>query len=192
MLLINLENFKETIQHKNSKEGISESCSFLAYKIDDNGLSQCLGFKNGQINQTDYFLINKEKTKVQFIELTDLSDHIKECMFAETIMQSNSESFATILVKSPKKAEKIVNNKIWSEVRGELKNKWMGSIAILERYCRREQYEHDLHYSLLIVLRDNADSRQIESLAFKLSGMMGKVRVCNTSNIKPPLLVELA
>ncbi|MGO2340793.1 MAG: hypothetical protein ACTH5M_09390 [Psychrobacter sp.] len=189
--MINLDEFKETIQHKDSKEGISESCNFLAYKIDDNGLSQYLGFKNGQMNQTDYFLINNEITKVQFIELTDLSNHIKECIFAETIIRSNSDSFATILGKSPKKAEKLLNSKIWSEVLGELKNKWMGSIAILERYCRREQYEQDLQYSLLIVLRDNADSRQIESLTFKLSGMMGRVSICNTKNIKHPLLLEL-
>lgn len=191
MLLINLEEFKETIQHKNNREGISESCNFLAYKIDDNGLSQYLGFKNGQINQTDYFLINSEVTKVQFIELSDLSNHIKECIFAESIINSSSESFATILGRSTKNAEKLVKNKIWSEVLGELKNKWMGSIAVLERYCRREKYEHDLQYSLLIVLKDNADSRQIESLAFKLSGMMGRVNVCNTNNIRSPLLIEL-
>lgn len=191
MLLIDLNKFKETIQHKDSKDGIRESCSFLAFKIDDNGLSQYLGFKNGQINQTDYFLINTELTKVQFIELTDLSEHINECIFAESMLRSNTDSFSAILNKSPKHAVKLVNSKIWSEVLGELKNKWMGSIAVLERYCRREQYEQDLQYSLLIVLKDNADSRQIESLAFKLSGMMGKVRICNTSSIQSPLLLEL-
>lgn len=191
MLLINLDDFKEIIQHKNSKDGISESCKFLAYKMDENGLSQYLGFKNGQINQTDYFLINNEITKVQFIELTDISNHIKECIRAESILKTEAESFATMLGKSPDKAVKLVNNKIWSEVLGELKNKWMGSIAIIERYCRREQYEQDYNYSLLIVLRDNADSRQIESLTFKLSGMMGRVNVCNTNNIKSPLLLEL-
>lgn len=191
MLLINIEDFKETIQHKNSKEGISESCSFLAYKIDDNGLSQHLGFKNGQINQTDYFLVNNENTKAQFLELTDLSDHIKECMLAESVMKRDSESFAATLGKSPDKARKIVNGKIWSEVLGEFKNKWMGSIAIIERYCRRQNYKHDLHYSLLIVLKDNIDSREIESLALKLSGMMGKVHVCNTNNIQNLLLIKL-
>ena len=50
-------------------------------------------------------LINKEASKVQIIELTDLTEDIRDCIIAESILSEDSASFAQILSKSPKKSQ---------------------------------------------------------------------------------------
>ncbi|MGP5543395.1 hypothetical protein ACTXMH_12750, partial [Psychrobacter celer] len=182
-----LEPFKQLMQHSDG-----ECCNFYGYKIDEsNGLRAYLGFKEGQMSQADYFLINKKASKVQIIELTDLTDDIRDCIIAESILSEDSASFAQILSKSPKKASKIIQRRIWAEVIAEFKNKWMGSIAILERYCRKDGHNGDLDYQMLIVLKSNTDPKEIEILRNKLVGMIGRVPVCNTDSIEPLLLIKL-
>lgn len=184
---IDLESFKQLMQHSDG-----ECCNSYGYKIDEsNGLRACLGFKEGQISQADYFLIDRVSNKVQIIELTDLTEDIRDCIIAESILSEDDASFAQILSRSPRKASQIVQRRIWAEVIAEFKNKWMGSIAVLERYCRKEGYNDHLDYQMLIVLKSNTDPKEIEVLRNKLIGMIGKVPVCNTDNIKPLLLVEL-
>lgn len=101
--MIDLTKFYEKITHKGG-----ECCEFLAYKIDSAdgaGLSAELLFKNGQVNQVDYFI--QHNNDVYFIELSDLENDIKSSQRAKLITDSNSVSFAEILEKSPKKAEKL-------------------------------------------------------------------------------------
>lgn len=184
---IDLEPFKQLMQHSDG-----ECCNYHGYKIDENnGLRDYLGFKEGQISQADYFLIDKLSNKAQIIELTDLTKDIRDCIIAESILAKDSTSFAQTLSISPKKASQIVQRKIWAEVIAEFKNKWMGSIAILERYCRKEGYDNHLDYQMLIVLKSNTDPKEIEVLRNKLIGMIGRIPVCNTNNIKSLLLVKL-
>ena len=67
----------------------------------------------------------------------------------------------------------------------------MGSIAILERYCRKDGYSSDLDYKMLIVVKSNTDPKEIEVLRNKLIGMVGRIPVCNTDNVEQLLLVKL-
>lgn len=184
---VDLEPFKQLIQHSDG-----ECCGFYGYKIDErNGLRAYLGFNEGQMSQADYFLIDREANKVQIIELTDLTEHIKECIIAESIFSEDKASFAKMLAVKPKKATQVIQRKIWAEVIAEFKNKWMGSIAILERYCRKDGYSSDLDYKMLIVVKSNTDPKEIEVLRNKLIGMVGRIPVCNTDNVEQLLLVKL-
>ena len=184
---IDLESFKQLMQHSDG-----ECCDFYGYKIDESsGLRNYLGFKEGQMSQADYFLIDKIANKVQIIELTDLTKDIRECISAESILSEDNTSFAQILSASPKKASKILQRRIWAEVIAEFKNKWMGSIAVLERYCRKDGHSGDFDYQMLIVLKANTDPKEIEILRNKLVGMIGRVPVCNTDNVEHLLLVKL-
>ena len=144
---VNLEQYRQLIEHKKGQgEAKAESCPFFAYQIDgNNGLSVGLEFKEGQISQADYVLIDKQSNEAQILEITDLSNAIRECLIAESIAQEEIKNFAREIGKSDKKATKLVNLKIWYEVIGEIKNKWYGSIAILERYCRIDNYPNNLN-----------------------------------------------
>lgn len=184
---VDLDQFKTLMQHSDG-----ECCGYYGYKIDESGgMREYLGFKEGQLSQADYFLIDKSSNRAQIIELTDLTKEIKDCIIAESMLPNDIESFASLLTSSPKKAQKIVQNKIWAEVIAEFKNKWMGSIAILERYCRQDEYTDNLDYQMLIVLKSNTDAKEIEILRNKLIGMMGKLPVCHTNTIERLLLVKL-
>lgn len=193
---VNLEQYRQLIEHKKGQgEAKAESCPFFAYQIDgSNGLSVGLGFKEGQISQADYVLIDKLSNEAQILEITDLSNAIRECLIAESIAQEEIKNFAREIGKSDKKATKLVNLKIWYEVIGELKNKWYGSIAILERYCRIDNYPNNLNYSLVIVVKNSQDSRNIDSLKLKLKNLqpiMGNVELIKTQNLENLLILKM-
>lgn len=193
---VNLEQYRQLIEHKKGQgEAKAESCPFFAYQIDgNNGLSVGLGFKEGQISQADYVLIDKQSNEAQILEITDLSNAIRECLIAESIAQEEIKNFAREIGKSDKKATKLVNLKIWYEVIGEIKNKWYGSIAILERYCRIDNYPNNLNYSLVIVVKNSQDSRNIDSLKLKLKNLqpiMGNVEVIKTQNLENLLILKM-
>lgn len=181
--MIDLTKFYEKITHKGG-----EYCEFFAYKIDsadDFGLSAELLFKNGQVSQVDYFI--KHNNDVYLIELSDLENDIKSSQRAKLITD-NSVSFAEILEKSPKKAEKIIAGKIWSDVVAEFQKKWLGSLAIMERYCRKIDYKDDMNYQLVIVVKDSQDIDELSYLKQSLIGMVGKVFILKTNQV--PLFFE--
>ena len=192
---INLEDFKELMQHGSSQYSSRECCGFYGYKMDEkNGLGVFLGFKENQMSQADYFLVDKLSNNAQIIELTDLKNSIKECKEAELVLSEdceNSLSFASTLNKSKEGARKIVLKKIWSEVIAEFQNKWMGSIAVLERYCRETDNKNVLKYQMLIVLKSGTDPKEIQIICDKLKGMIGNVPVCNSNNIERLLIVKM-
>lgn len=193
---VNLEQYRQLIEHKKGQgEAKAESRPFFAYQIDgSNGLSVGLGFKEGQISQADYVLIDKQSNEAQILEITDLSNAIRECLIAESIAQEEIKNFAREIGKSDKKATKLVNLKIWYEVIGEIKNKWYGSIAILERYCLIDNYPNNLNYSLVIVVKNSQDSRNIDSLKLKLKNLqpiMGNVEVIKTQNLENLLILKM-
>lgn len=182
--MIDLTKFYEKITHKGG-----ECCEFLAYKIDSAdgaGLSAELLFKNGQVSQVDYFI--QHNNDVYFIELSDLENDIKSSQRAKLITDSNSVSFAEILEKSPKKAEKIIAGKIWSDVVAEFQKKWLGSLAIMERYCRKIDYKDNINYQFVIVVKDSQDIDELSYLKQSLIGMVGKVFVLKTNQV--PLFFE--
>lgn len=177
--MIELDKFYEKITHKGG-----ECCDFSAYKIDSadgQGLSSELTFKNGQVSQVDYFI--QYDNNVYLIELSDLHDDIQSSQRAKLITQSDTVNFAQILEKSPKKAEKIITGKIWSDVVAEFQKKWLGSLAIMERYCRKVNYSNNFDYKFVIVVKNNQDIDELNYLQKSLEGMTGKVVILKTEQL---------
>ncbi len=183
--MINLADFKEKMQHKGG-----ECCDFEAYKVDSaddthsmiKGLSSSLGFKNGQVSQVDYFL--PHENKIYLIELSDLKDDIKSSQRMSLISDNPMESFAEVLVKSPKTAKKIITGKIWADVVAEFQKKWLGSIAIIERYYRKQGDTKDLNYQFIIIIKNSQDIDELNILKNRLEGMTGEVFVLKTQQVK--------
>lgn len=193
---INLDSFRQLIKHDDGRDKAGESSSFFAYKIDENnGLCTHLGFKQNQISKADYFLIDKTNNVAQIIELSDLSNTIQECKSAQLVFEEDgkgAESFVGILNKSKAGAKKVIDKRIWSELTAEFKNKWMGSIAILERYCRKDEHFEDLEYKMLIVLTSKTDLKELQIVCDNLRGMLGKVPVCHPHTIGELLIEHLS
>ena len=187
--MTNLAQFKKLVEHRKCREGIIEGSKTYAYVMDgENGISSELGFPSNMISQSDYFLINSNK--LLFIELTDVADSIKECILNEQFLKLESATFSELLRKKPEKAISIISGKIWSEVLSEFKNKWMGSIAILERYCRKIDYPDNFEYGMLIIIKNNTDPMQFDSLKMRLKGMIGDLELCTTDKTESVLLAR--
>lgn len=186
--MIDLEKFKEKLTHKGG-----ECCDFLAYKIDSAdgfGLSAELLFKNGQVSQVDYF-VQQDKT-IYLIELSDLTDDVQNCLRTEvvifgddnnTILSTSQENFSQILGQLPNKFKKKVVGTLWSDVVSEFQQKWLGSIAIIERYFRLTNYLEIPKYQLIIVIKNNQDIKELNFLKQNLSGMMGEVIILKTKQL---------
>ncbi len=191
---INLDDYKAPISHAPYRNQPLESSEIYAYQI-DNGFSKNLGFNEGYLSQADYFLL--DDNKIQIIELTRLEDEIKKISHRDDEFISSVDKFIndieqklsiisskeqeskgqlqeiertlTKFKTSSDKLKKDFRKKNWAEIVSENTRKWMGTIAILERYCRRIQKEDDFEYvRFLIVLSDNTAPRILESLKFKL------------------------
>ena len=93
----------------------------------------------------------------------------------------------------------VINSKIKknypylkAEEISEFKNKWFGSIAIIERYCRKINFSNDLSYSFLIVLKNSQDPYELEIISRKLKGMVRhQIKVVNTKNLDKSLLIKI-
>ncbi len=185
---LDIDDFRQPIKQENGEIAVNkEGKTLYAYKIDEkNGLRDFLQFKENQLSQADYCLIDKENNQVQFIEMTDLSAEMKSCYQAEmAFSQEDVANLAELLRKNKGKAIKTMQSKVWSEVIDEIKNKWMGSMAILERYARESDLPKGIfyNYSMLIVLTNNSETKPLETPLKKLDGMIPNIKVCNTKHI---------
>ncbi len=193
---IDLKEYQALIAHA-PYYGQAETSESFAYEI-DNGLSEKLGFANGQLSQADYFLV--DNNTVQIIELTRLADEVKESMTLESFLTQQIEQFSLTVQENnrqqfKKKTKSFIGQKVWAEVIAEFKNKWIGSIAILERYCRRIQQQQDFDYAkFLIILTNDTESNILDSLTLKLKSLEGmnmQVKVCRTCDIDKLLITNI-
>jgi hypothetical protein len=150
------DDFSVLLQHSICSEGNIEISECFAYKLDDvDGLSNHLGFSNNTLSKVDYF--SKCNNCIQLIELSDLEDSIDRC---------TSDLDSEIKIAENVKGERLttreikpIRKKSWSPVINEFKNKWYGSIAIIERLYRKNKiYDDDPSYQLLIVSEIIANS----------------------------------
>ena len=203
--MIDLEIVKEPICHALGKNEVQpESSIHLAYKIDsgkkigsnitvNEGLCSLVGFSPSDFKQADYFLLDEINNNAQIIELSDLSSDYKDCMKATKDFDNEDLTYAQMILKNKDKAKDFVHTKIWSEVISEFKNKWFGSIAIIERYCRKINFSNDLSYSFLIVLKNSQDPYELEIISRKLKGMVRhQIKVVNTKNLDKSLLIKIS
>jgi len=161
------------IAHSTCINGHVERCDCNVFKLDDaDGLAEGLGFLNNQLSKVDYF--TREGDCIQFIELTDLRETINDCVSERINIEQKQ-----IQAKDKRKLRK----KLWAPCVCEFKNKWFGSIAVIERLYRKNiRTKEDPSYSLLIVCKDGTDIRMLDALKTKLQGMMGEVTVTTTAD----------
>jgi len=186
------------IQHAACMAGEKESPGEVlqAFKMDQDGVANAIGFHAGIFNKVDYFLIHNHT--VQLIELSDLKECIeknhtyitKELDELKTAIEKESQLQGVPIREITTDEKKEIVKTAWKKDRDELCNKWSGSIAVIERLYRKtiESPDSDPRYQLLIVCRNHTDIKMIDSLKNQLSGMMGNVKVCNTQTLKSQLI----
>jgi hypothetical protein len=205
--MIDCREFEENIKHApckdrkcessevkvDKKDKKCESSEVKAIKVDESdGLSRHLNFREGMLSQVDYchFL----EYKVQLIEMSDLEESIQKCEDTKTALINNKkkekekEGLKGKQSKVTGQEKKDFTKEAWSPVINEFKNKWLGSIAIIERLLRRHKYIIDPEYILLIVCKDKTEVQMLDELKSRLTGMISKVDVCNTKDVKYYLL----
>ncbi|ASF47330.1 hypothetical protein [Methylovulum psychrotolerans] len=176
----------------------TEKSVLMAYKLDDaDGIAEQLGFKTHIISKADYFL--EQELHVQFIELSDLRESFKECAgkICSALAEINQDP--TLSEKWKRERKKVIKQKAWQNLRDEFHKKWNGSIAVIERLYRKtgQPVDSDPRYSLLIVCKNDTDTKMLDELNAELSpllnGMCGtvqKVQFCKTSQLEKCLLTS--
>lgn len=182
--MIDTAEFNCQLSHAIDKEDMVESADAHAIKIDDaDGLAVSLGFGESMLSKVDYYACADKN--VQLIELTDLEQSIKSCRDVRNELTAQAKAQKNKLTA---KDHKRIRKQAWHVVTDEFKCKWNGSIAVVERLYRRNEIADDPIYQLLIVCKNKTDSIMLDELTTQLSGMMGKVRVCNTSSVSQFLI----
>ncbi|MCK9635220.1 MAG: hypothetical protein M0R41_02940 [Methylobacter tundripaludum] len=179
--------YLQTIVHADCADGIIESSTSRAFKIDDgDGIAKAIGFHAGIVNKVDYFVV--KNNDVQLIELSDLEEQIHNChvSIAEELQQLREVTGGDIT----KREENKIIKTAWKEIKIEFCKKWCGSIAVIERLYRKtnELGDADPNYKLLIVCKNHTDIRMLDGLKAQLSGMMGNVVVCKTETLNNVLI----
>lgn len=190
--MIDLDKFKNPLIHKVSQDEKKvnkepEKSDFMAYQLDDeNGLKLALDFKNHQISCVDYFYCFDDKPHlIYLLELTDLRKKIAQCYTKDcSLLDLNINN---------KKSIKFIQDKAWFELTSEFQKKWLGSIAIIERYYRYNypNCKENPKLKLIIIVKNYQDSKEKEifenkfkKIPEKLAGMLGKVVVLNTDDVE--------
>lgn len=201
--MIDLENFKNPLIHKISQEEKNdnkepEKSNFMAYQLDDEGgLKLALGFESHQVSCVDYFyFFDNNPHKIYLLELTDLRKEIIQCYETEIYLlefiDDDNKKLIDILHKKPKKSKELIRHKTWFELTSEFQKKWLGSMAIIERYYRynHSNCKENPKLQLIIVVKNYQDSKDKEifenkfkEIPEKLAGMLGKVVILNTENV---------
>lgn len=173
------DNFQSDIQHARCRNGLIESSSCCAFKIDDDdGLAAHLDFNNSSLSKVDYF--HKNNDQILLIELSDLDNQLSDIQSVLIEAHRNSTT-----AKEKKEATK----KAWSPLTFEFQKKWCGSIAVIERlYRKNELISSNPDYQLLIVCKNGTDIRLLDGLCSRLEGMIKSVKICKTEDISDYLI----
>lgn len=184
--MIDLAPYKKIIQHDPDREGKIEASTKSAIQLDGNfGLALDLGFNANILKKVDYF--RSIDNNVYLIELTNLQDDIKECIECDELLK-NSAEVRRIIKEVDSKGLKSVQKKLWMEILEEFKGKWMGSIALYERFLRlNNDYSCNPEYNLMIILKNDTDPKDKDLLENvlrqKLSGMISNVEIFLTNEL---------
>lgn len=179
--MIDTDGYLQQIKHAVCQNNLIESVDIQAIKLDDeDGLALSLGFHAAMICKADYFSHKEEAIKI--IELSDLEESASKChrtlktLVKEKLEELNVDELTTRQIRPLRK-------QAWIEVTREFKNKWGGSIAVIERMLRKNNIDYDPKYSLVIVCKNKTEVNVLDDLKAQLQGMMGKVEVCNTNTV---------
>lgn len=172
------EAFNCQIQHAPCRNNLIECSNCEAFKIDDSdGLAASLGFSNAALSKVDYF--HKNADQIVLIEVTDLDDQLRNL---QPLIEKASK------VTGTSKLKKDAMKNAWLPLTSEFKQKWGGSIAVIERLYRKNGLlVADPDYQLLIVCKNGTDTRMLEALCSRLEGMVGNVKICDTNSVNDNL-----
>lgn len=185
--MVELEKYLHFMEHDACRENNVETSTTKAYQLDgEYGLAKELGFHSSGFSKADYF--KQEKEKVYFIELTNLKEDIKECISCDKELK-DSALVRQYIKEANKNGLKSVQKKLWMEIITEFKGKWMGSIALYERFLRITSSPLDKPtYHLIVVLKNDTDSKDRDLLQItlrqKLSGMIPNIDVYLTKELE--------
>lgn len=152
-MTIDLDNFKQIICHEVGEgEEHAETSEIEAYFLDEQtGIGCSLGFPNNMLSKADYLHINEEQNQFIIIEASDLREDLNDCHLK--LKELEEEAFAEYLIEKPK-AKKLpksifkgLRTKAFYGPKAEMMQKWCGSIAIIERLCRRNNLTATPKYS---------------------------------------------
>lgn len=184
--MIDLNNYLHTMEHDPCEKNNIERSNHQAYQLDgENGLAKNLGFHSSGFSKTDY--VKTQGNKIYFIEFTNLRDDIKECISCDYDLKKSS-TVRKYIKEENKHGLKLVQKKLWMEILLEFKGKWMGSIALYERFLRlNNDYSCNPEYNLMIILKNDTDPKDKDLLENvlrqKLSGMISNVEIFLTNEL---------
>ena len=175
---------EQVLCHAKDQQGEVECSEHKGYLIDDaGGLAEKLGFHNAMLSKVDYF--RRQEADIQLIELTDLAEVAIDCH--QTFNQLCEERRRQGRLSG--KEQKALRRQAWQIVTDELKLKWNGSIAVIERLLRKnKEIKLEPNYELLIVCKNHTDVQVLDGLKGLLAGMMGRVSICTTKDVEEWLL----
>lgn len=185
--MIDIE-FLQAIQHKMCRNGNIESCDCIAYKLDEpDGFVTQLNFRPNSLNKVDY--VTRSGHVFQLIEMTDLEDSIRDCKI---------DLDANLKIAEMKKGERLtatdrskIQKKTLIPITSEIKNKFFGSLAVIERlYRRRNVPDIDPEFKFLLVVKNATEVKMLDEIKKRISGMATEVQVCNTKDISSFILSE--
>jgi hypothetical protein len=162
-----LNTFCKIVQHAPDSNGQVEKTKLRAVEVDGTkGLACNIGFNDGTLSKVDYFGVFEDN--VQFIELTDLKKTINKCTYLESADLSVAKKIPLLNLKDDS----------WNKIVDEFKLKYQGSMAIAER-CFSLQ---TIQYTLLIVVKNNTETNQLDVLKNRLRGMtQSTINICTTN-----------
>lgn len=183
--MIDLTKYYSSIQHDACISNQIETSAINAVQLDGiRGLAKDLGFHSSGLSKVDY--IRLHENSVFLIELTNLKEDIQECIECDELLKKSNE-VRRCIKEVDKNGLKAVQKKLWMEILEEFKGKWMGSIALYEQLLRRNEVAEDPIYRLVVVLKNDTDTRERDLLQItlnnKLSGMMSKIDVRLTNEL---------
>lgn len=180
-----IEMQQKTIKHSADKQGYTEKSTLIADVLDDDIFLQQLGFHNPlAFKKVDY--VKTKGQSVFLIELTDLTDEIKNCLENQWFLESKPKELMDLL-KISDIDRKTLGKKLWFEVIEEFKGKFIGSMVCYERLLRLNGDMSKVDYHLMVVLKNNTDPRYFDflqtNLKAKLKNITGDISILRTQDL---------
>lgn len=176
---------QKAIEHSADRQNYIEKSTLVADILDDDIFLQQLGFHNPLAFKKVDYIKTREQT-VFLIELTDLTDEIKNCLENQWLLNSKPKELLAILKQSDLDI-KTLGKKLWFEVIEEFKGKFVGSMVCYVRLLRLNGDNSKVDYHLMVALKNNTDPRYFDflqtNLTAKLKNITGDISILRTQDL---------
>ncbi|MHA6606149.1 hypothetical protein [Photobacterium damselae] len=173
------------ISHAIGRDQHNETTGFHAIKLDEHdGISVALGFTNNMLNKADY--IHLEDNTFIIIEASDLRDQ-SDSYFSLLKEKTDKLKQEQNIRKLPVKITKNIEKECFYPIRAELSQKWSGSIATIERLCRRNRLDIEPNYTYLVICKNDTEERIMDLIKQKMQGTIKNINVIKTDDVNKVL-----